>query len=164
MNKKFLGSVLCVCLLTAVVFTGCGAKNDRPESLNICDNKIECGMDMQDILKSFEGHKFEYSESISCAYSGMDKIYDYTDDGFMISTYPEGEKDYVLEVAVYSDKISQLDGKVKVGESKENIVELFGEHFENDGDIINYKVNDKQSMYFLITDGKVVEYGISIAE
>ena len=46
----------------------------------------------------------------------------------------------------------------------DDVVALFGEDYTKEGDIISYIVKDEQTMYFLVEDGAVIEYAISVAE
>lgn len=163
--KKSVISIVVLMIVTSVfMLSSCGGKIEKLSSLNIEGQKIECHMNMKDVLDSFKDFEFEYSESISCAYNGLDKIYDYTDSGFCVYTYPVEGEDFILEVVVSSPEIKQLDGKVYVGMTMDDVVALFGEDYSKEGDIISYTVKDKQTMYFLVEDGAVIEYAISVAE
>ncbi len=163
--KKTLSCLLSfVLVLSVMLFSSCGEKSNLMTSVEIMGSKIECRMDMQKVLDSFKDLEYEYSESISCAYNGLDKIYDYSDNGFIVYTYPDGDKDYVLEVVVTDEGIKQLDDKVYVGMSKDELIALFGSEYTEDGDVLTYVVKDEQTMYFLMDDDKVIEYAISVAE
>ena len=171
--KKLLSVVLVISsvflMILAVSCSSEELKEDNGDknglsSIVIDGKSIECGMDMKEVLENFKDLEFEYSESISCAYNGLDKIYDFTDAGFVVYTYPDGDKDYVLEVTVSSNEIKQLNNKVYVDMTRDELVGLFGDKYTAEGDIITYTVEDKQTMYFLIEDNKVMEYAISIAE
>ena len=164
MKKSILTTLVFVILLSVLMFSSCSNKTSMLSSLEIKGNKIECRMDMSEVLSMFKDLEFEYSDSISCAYNGLDKIYDFSDSGFVIYTYPDGDKDYVLEVTVSSEEIKQQDGKVFVGMSKDELVALYGEEYTEDGDVLTYNVKDEQTMYFLIDGDKVIEYSISVAE
>lgn len=161
--KKVLSLVI-VAVFSCLALCSCGEDNKMLSYIEIDGKKISCGMDMDEVLDSLSDYSFDYSETISCAYNGLDKIYDFTEKGFIIYTYPEGDKDYVLEVAVSSEAIFQKDGKVKIGMSKGDVEALFGTEYEVLGDTITYTVKDKQTMYFLIDEDKVIEYAISVAE
>jgi hypothetical protein len=41
---------------------------------------------------------------------------------------------------------------------------MYGTDYSKDGDAISYTVKDEQSMYFLLDEGEVIEYAISVAE
>ena len=164
MKKSISISLAIISLISLLFFSACSDKTDMLKSLEIDGHKIECRMDMSEVLDMFKDMEYEYSESISCAYNGLDKIYDFSDSGFVVYTYPDGDKDYVLEVSVSSEDIKQQNGKVFVGMLKDEIIALYGESYTEDGDVLTYKVKDEQTMYFLIDADKVVEYSISVAE
>ncbi len=164
MKKIIVCFLLVVSILCVMSFSSCTTQKTTLDSVEIMGNKIECNMDMQDVLKMFPQLKYEYSESISCAYNGLDKIYDFTDAGFIVYTYPVEDKDYVLEVTVSSEEIKQNNDTVYNGMTKQQLIDLFGEEFTVDGDTITYVVNDKQTMYYLLDADKVIEYAISVAE
>lgn len=163
--KKVISLFLVVFAVAIVCFSsGCSGKKFGLRELEINGKTVKCDMNMSDVLSNFSELEYEYSESISCAYNGMDKIYDFSDNGFIISTYPDGDKDYVLEISVTSKDIKQNDGKVYVGMSKEDLINGFGSGYVEDGDIVTYSITDKQTMFFIFTDGVLEEYGISVAE
>ncbi len=164
MKKLVLSAVLAVSMCAVLLLSGCNSSDSKLTSIDIDGTTIACRMDMAEVLSAFSEYDCEYSESISCAYNGLDKIYDFTDKGFTVYTYPDGDKDYVLEVVVYSEEISQLGGKIKVGMSIEDLESMYGTDYSKDGDAISYTIKDEQSMYFLLDDGKVIEYAISVAE
>ena len=164
MKKLVLSAFLALSVCVVLLLSGCNGADAKLTSIDIDRTKITCRMDMADVLSAFSAYEYEYSESISCAYNGLDKIYDFKDKGFTVYTYPDGDKDYVLEVVVYSEEISQMDGKIKVGMSKEDLESMYGTDYSKDGDAISYTVKDEQSMYFLLDEGEVIEYAISVAE
>ena len=164
MKKLVLSAFLAVSLCAVLLLSGCNGGDSKLTSIDIDGTTLTCRMDMEDVLSAFSEYEYEYSESISCAYNGLDKIYDYKDKGFTVYTYPDGDKDYVLEVVVYSEDISQMDGKVKVGMSQQDLESMYGTDYSKDGDALSYTIKDEQSMYFLLDEGKVIEYAISVAE
>ncbi len=164
--KKAISLALCaLSIMGVLLLSSCGSSDSgKLSTVKIYDAEIACHVDMDKVLDAFSDLEYEYSESISCAYNGMDKIYDFSDDGFIIYTYPVGNKDFVLEVAISSEEITQRDGKVYVGMSKDEVIALFGSDYAEEGDTITYTVKDEQTMYFLLSDGVVTEYAISVAE
>lgn len=164
MKKTLSIALIIVSLVATFCLTSCSSSSKKLQTVKIGNVELACGVEMSKVLDAFSDYEYEYSESISCAYNGLDKIYDYTDAGFCIYTYPVEDKDFVLEVIVTSEEIKQADGKVYVGMSKDEVVALYGEDFTQDGDCITYVVKDEQTMYFMLYEGKVIEYGISIAQ
>ena len=165
MKKSAIAVAVLMIFTSVFMLSSCGGnKVEKLSSLSIEGQKIECHMDMKGVIEGFKEFEYEYSESISCAYNGLDKIYDYSDKGFCIYTYPDKDQDYILEIVVSSPEIKQLDGKVYVGMTMDDVVALFGEDYTKEGDIISYIVKDEQTMYFLVEDGAVIEYAISVSE
>ena len=163
MKKTLSIALIIVSLISVFCLSSCSGKN-KLQTIKIDNVELACGVEMSKVLDALSDYKYDYSESISCAYNGLDKIYDYTDKGFCIYTYPVEEKDFILEVVVTSEDIKQADGKVYVGMSKDDVIALYGEDFTQDGDCITYVVKDEQTAYFMLYEGKVIEYGISIAQ
>ena len=165
MKKTALSIAILMAVIAVFSLSSCsGNKGEKLSALFVEGQKLECHMNMKDALDALKDYEYEYSDSISCAYNGLDKIYDYTDSGFCVYTYPVEGEDFILEVVVSSPEIKQLDGKVYVGMTMDDVVALFGEDYSKEGDIISYTVKDKQTMYFLVEDGAVIEYAISVAE
>ncbi len=164
MKKIISLSVMLISLFCLFTLTSCGQDAKTLKSIEVNGKTIACDMDMKKVLLDFSDLEYEYSESISCAYNGMDKIYDFADAGFVVYTYPDGDKDFVLEVAVSSEGIKQLKDKVYVGMPLSELESLFGTDYQKEGDTVTYKVEGKQTMYYLLDDDKVIEYAISVAE
>ncbi len=163
--KKTLSIALIIVSLAAIFcMTSCSGKVKKLQTIKIDNVELACGVEMSKVLDAFKDYEHEYSQSISCAYNGLDKIYDYKDAGFCIYTYPVEDKDFVLEVIVTSENIKQADGKIYIGMTKDDVIALYGNEFTQDGDCITYAVKDEQTMYFMLFEDKVVEYGISIAQ
>ena len=163
MKKTLSIALIIVSLVSVFCLSSCSGKN-KLQTIKIDNVELACGVEMSKVLDALSDYKYDYSESISCAYNGLDKIYDYTDKGFCIYTYPVEEKDFILEVVVTSEEIKQADGKVYVGMSKDDVIALYGDQFTQDGDCITYVVKDEQTAYFMLYEDKVIEYGISIAQ
>lgn len=162
MKKLSLICVLIATILSVFCLSSCGEKSGN--SLEINGKEIACHMNMEKVLSNFSDMEYDYSESISCAYNGLDKTYDFSDAGFTVYTYPDGDEDFVLEVVVYSENIKQQDGKVFVGMSKDAVTTLFGENYEAEGDNLVYDMGDGQTRSFLFDGDAVVEYAISAAQ
>lgn len=160
MKIKITVSALILAVL--VLFSSC--TNKVSASFDVKGTEIKCGMEMSKLLDEFKDLKYDYSESISCEYNGLDKVYDFSDSGFVIYTYPENDKDYVLEIAVTSKDITQKDGKLKIGMSKADIEALYGTDYENEGELMVYSLNDGLTLNFLVIDNVLEEYSLSAAQ
>ena len=64
-----------------------------------------------------------YTEEKSCAFDGLDKNYTYT--SFIMTTYPDGDKDRVNSVTLLDDTVSTAAG-ICIGDSKEKVEEAYG--------------------------------------
>ena len=69
------------------------------------------------------GDAKSYTEETSCAFDGLDKNYTYT--SFIMTTYPDGDKDRVNSVTLLDDTVSTVDG-ICIGDSKEKVEEVYG--------------------------------------
>ena len=69
------------------------------------------------------GDAKSYTEETSCAFDGLDKNYTYT--SFIMTTYPDGDKDRVNSVTLLDDTVSTVDG-ICIGDSKDKVEEVYG--------------------------------------
>ena len=164
--KKLLTLLLAVLLFTTL-FAGCSGKDAAPFSkadlyLTIGGSKYVCDGNVQDLLSVF-GDGYEYSEAISCAYDGLDKIFSY--DGLDIYTRPEGEKDLVSELCAYEDVTSSKG--IAIGASADEVRTAYGEPTQQTGRLLKYVIapasaeSDGASLYFKLADGKVSAIGVT---
>ena len=86
-------------------------------------NAVTVNQDMAEVL-SAEGEPLSYFEAESCAFNGLDKTYTYA--GFVISTRPEGEKDFVNSILLTDDSVTTPEG-VYIGSSKDAVIAAYGE-------------------------------------
>ena len=88
-HTKIALVLVCALMLTMLVACGGGDK-ENIYSLTIEGVVMQGNQPVKPYLDKL-GSDYQYSESISCAYDGMDKIYAYED--FSLYTYPDGDKD-----------------------------------------------------------------------
>lgn len=69
------------------------------------------------------GDAKSYTEETSCAFDGLDKNYAYT--SFIMTTYPDKDKDRVNSVTLMDDTVSTTDG-ISIGDTKEKVEEVYG--------------------------------------
>lgn len=122
----------------------------------VCDVKVD------DTLEAF-GDDYRYAETISCAYDGMDKSYAYAD--VEITTYPQGEDDYILDILVYGGDVKTTKG-ITIGASEADVVAAYGDGYEMEGILMRYVIpsgSDKiagAALEFTMEDGVVTAIGI----
>ncbi len=68
---------------------------------------IYIGQDMAEVLTAL-GEPKSYFEAASCAFEGLDKTYTY--GGFIITTRPEGDKDYINSIELTDDSVTTPEG------------------------------------------------------
>jgi len=141
-----------------------GSFDESDIALKVGDLDITLGMDINEIIGAL-GEGYEYSEAISCAYDGMDKTYIYP--GVEFYTYPDGDKDYLLEVILVDDTYSTA-ASLKVGCTEADIVKAYGENYFTEGIVMRYNKSndpdkmDEPSLYFTMEDGAATSLGISL--
>lgn len=123
-----LAAVTMLLCLTGCTSTPETAKPDTPkESYSFTYNgtKIALHGDMAPVLEAL-GEPKTYTESTSCAFEGLDKVYGY--GSFNIETYPKDGKDYISNVYFKDDideKVVNEQG-IRVGSSQEDVEKAYG--------------------------------------
>ena len=92
-----------------------------------------------------------YSESPSCAFEGMDKVYTY--NGFEVETYCLGDVDYIASVQLLDDSVKTREG-ISIGDTAEQVMEAYGEATESSTNALIYRAQGV-TLQFLLRDGKV---------
>lgn len=107
--------------------------------------------DMSELLSKL-GEPKSYFEAASCAFDGLDKTYTYS--GFVITTRPEGEKDYVNSILLTDDSVTTTKG-IYIGSSREEVVAAYGESSGVVSSKLTYS-DGGVSLNFIIENGKVI--------
>ncbi len=137
--KKFFALILATAICFALV--GCGGGEQTPSSAPSDENaagfsasdlvlvsggkEYKCDVYIDDIISAF-GEGYTYSEAMSCAYDGMDKVYGYGDAGIEFSTRPDGDKDIVCEMYAFNGDWTTGKG-ITFGKTREQVKEAYGE-------------------------------------
>ena len=164
MKSVKIAMMLVVVMLLSFAAVACGGGEEKSNmfSLTIDGVEITGNTKVQQYLDKL-GNDYQYSESISCAYDGLDKIYTY--DNFSIYTYPDGDQDYVLEVEVLGGNYETGKG-IKIGSSRADVIKAYGDKYLEDGILLYYNktnnANDKTEpmIYFVMENDKVASFGI----
>ena len=124
-------SLLVVMLVMVLALSACGNSGFSEEDLIFSYNGQDFELDSDaSLLVAALGDDYEYSEAVSCAYIGMDKIYAY--DGLDIYTYPKDDIDRIDEIFIMSDQYQTKEG-ITVGSSINDIVNAYGEVYTDLG-------------------------------
>ena len=105
---------------------------------------------MADVLAAL-GEPLSFFEAASCAFEGMDKTYTYS--GFVITTRPDGEQDYVNSIRLTDDSVVTAEG-VYIGCSADDVTAAYGEGHWTET-VISY-TKGSSAMNFVLEGDKVV--------
>lgn len=105
---------------------------------------------MADVLAVL-GEPLSYFEAASCAFEGMDKTYTYS--GFVITTRPDGDQDYVNSIRLTDDSAVTPEG-IYIGCPADDVTAAYGEGSRTEN-VIRY-IKGNSAMNFILEDGKVI--------
>ena len=161
-----LAALLCVSFLS-----GCGAKTETAEPVHrpgtfsatdlylvIGETKYVCDGEVTDLLKAF-GDGYDYSEGMSCAYDGMDKVFTYPE--LDVYTRPAGEKDLVTELCAYSGVTCSAG--LTIGASADAVRQAYGEPTDATSRLLRYVIapasaeSEGASLYFKLDSDKNIK-------
>ncbi|MEZ4358270.1 MAG: hypothetical protein R2876_06590 [Eubacteriales bacterium] len=113
------------------------SKEDLAVTVNGADYKLR--VDSAPILAAL-GDGYEYMEVISCVYDGKDKTFTYP--GIIVNTVPVEGKD-VVEMFTLTDSTYSTSKGIKVGDTKDDIISVYGEDYFDDGYMTYSTTNDE---------------------
>ena len=82
------------------------------------------------------GEPDTYFEAASCAFDGLDKIYTY--GGIELTTYPDGDKDYISSIRLLDNTASTPEG-ITIGSTKEEVVAAYGDGYTDAGELYTWE-------------------------
>ena len=97
------------------------------------------------------GEPVSYTEEASCAFTGLDKTYNY--GGFFLNTYPIGEKDYIYSVCLMDDSSTTPEG-IYIGASQAEVEAAYGTEGFN-GSNAYILTGTTSTLTIILTDGVV---------
>ncbi len=162
--KRFL--CLLVALLAMLSFSAC-QKQDKTDPSDTSDNgdpaektytfvieSLEIAVDAPaDELLAALGAPKDYSESPSCAFSGLDKVYIYS--GFRVQTYPLNGKDYIHSIAITDDSVATRKG-ISIGATREQVLAAYPSPDEqSETSLIYHSKSRNMSLQFILRDQAV---------
>ena len=128
------------------------AKDEPGYSFTVKGVKVEMGVLAKDVIDAL-GEPAQYNESASCAFEGLDKTYGY--GGYIITTYPDGDKDYILSARFVDDSVTTEEG-IYIGSTKADVEKAYGADCFEDDSTASLKKGNTELLIFL-EDGAVVE-------
>ena len=117
------------------------------------NRQVALNSDMDTVLAAL-GEANSMTTAPSCIGVGEDKTYHY--DGFTVTTYPRGDKDYVMEIKVLDAAIATAKG-IRLGSTMDDMTAAYGSGYRTFGYICAYQTNDNKSLQFFVEDGVITE-------
>lgn len=152
MMKKTLCLLLLLPVLLAVLFSSCKTGETNEKSFSFSYGGVSAGIhdDVSPLLDAL-GEWKNYSESPSCGFEGLDKVYLY--DGLRVTTYPDKSKDRIHSISILSDAYATPEG-ITVGSSEQDVISAFGEPTDRASSTLVYFA-EGMKLQIIIRDGAV---------
>lgn len=112
---------------------------------------VAIDQDMAEVLSAL-GEPKSYFEAESCAFEGLDKTYTYS--GFVITTRPDGDKDYVNAIALTDDSVTTPEG-IYIGSSADDVAAAYGQCDTQSDTLMGY-VKGGSVLNFILDGDKVI--------
>jgi len=110
---------------------------------------------MSEVLERI-GQPQSYFEAESCAFNGLDKTYTYP--GFVITTRPDGELDFINSILLTDDSVTTAEGAY-IGMAKADVVGIYGPHGSELGSLLAYTLGDCTLNFIIDNDAVIsIEY------
>ena len=106
---------------------------------------------MADALAAL-GEYQSYFEAESCAFDGLDKTYTYP--GFVITTRPDGDRDFINSIRLTDDSVTTQEGAY-IGNTADQIRAIYGDP-DNDLESALYYTDAYTMLSFILEDGVVI--------
>ena len=112
--------------------------------------EIQMHADAAPVLEAL-GEPVSYTEEASCAFTGLDKTYNY--GGFFLNTYPIGDKDYIYGVWLMDDSSTTPEG-IYIGATQAEVEAAYGTEGFN-GSNAYIMTGTTSTLTIILTDGLV---------
>ena len=155
-------SALLLALTMALALTACGdGSADTTPTPNAPDRDMftfvykDCALPMNAEfapLLAIIGEPDTYFEAASCAFEGLDKFYTY--GGIELTTYPNGDKDYISSIRLLDNTASTPEG-ITIGSTQAEVVAAYGDGYEDSGDLYTWE-NDNALLSILFDNGVAI--------
>ena len=116
---------------------------------------IAIDANMADVLAAL-GESQSYFEAASCAFDGLDKTYTYS--GFIITTRPDGEEDFVNSILLTDDSVTTPEGAY-IGCTLDQVTAAYGAAEPSETGVLAY-TKGSTTLNFILKDDVVasIEY------
>lgn len=154
MRKRGCRWISCLVVLTLVAVLAGGVKTGAASKGYVFKYKgvsVKMKGSAAKIIKK-AGKPLKKKESKSCAYKGLDRVYQYKD--FILATYSKSKKgkQYVNGIKFRTKKVKTKKG-IRLGSSLNKVIAKYGQKKSKFG-VYTYK-KGKSKLQFEVTNGKV---------
>lgn len=157
MLRRFSCALLILCMLCGtLVLASCTPTEPSDDGKNYVfvkgDLTVRISDDARAVLDAL-GTPSRYSESPSCLFDGLDKVYVY--GGFRIQTYPDGAVERIYSVELLDDSVTTPEG-IAIGSARADVIAAYGNEMrETSSALIYTDAADGTELMFSIRDGMV---------
>lgn len=166
MNKNIRNSIIIILIIAIIkvcihIISNRNAENDEVNNIqeyvfcNNNNNKIKID---DEFSREKYGQEKEYSEIISCAYEGLDRIYKY--ENYEITTYERDGKERIQSIYLLNDMV-KTEEDVKITDSYNKMIEKYSDNYVREENMYTY-IQGKTALKFIIENNIItsIEYSL----
>lgn len=166
MNKNIKNSIIIILIIAIIIvcihiISNRNAENDEVNNIqeyvfcNNNNNKIKID---DEFSREKYGQEKEYSEIISCAYEGLDRIYKY--ENYEITTYERDGKERIQSIYLLNDMV-KTEEDVKITDSYNKMIEKYSDNYVREENMYTY-IQGKTALKFIIENNIItsIEYSL----
>ena len=164
MNKNIRNSIIIILIIAIIIvcihiISNRNAENDEVNNIQeyvFCNNnKIKID---DEFSREKYGQEKEYSEIISCAYEGLDRIYKY--ENYEITTYERDGKGRIQSIYLLNDMV-KTEEDVKITDSYNKMIEKYSDNYAREENMYTY-IQGKTALKFIIENNIItsIEYSL----
>lgn len=165
MNKNIRNSIIIILIIAIIIvcihiISNRNAENDEVNNIQeyvFCNNNNKIKID-DEFSREKYGHEKEYSEIISCAYEGLDRIYKY--ENYEITTYERDGKERIQSIYLLNDMV-KTEEDVKITDSYNKMIEKYSDNYVREENMYTY-IQGKTALKFIIENNIItsIEYSL----
>lgn len=165
MNKNIRNSIIIILIIAIIIvcihiISNRNAKNDEVNNIQeyvFCNNNNKIKID-DEFSREKYGQEKEYSEIISCAYEGLDRIYKY--ENYEITTYERDGKERIQSIYLLNDMV-KTEEDVKITDSYNKMIEKYSNNYVREENMYTY-IQGKTALKFIIENNIItsIEYSL----
>ena len=165
MNKNIRNSIIIILIMAIIIvcihiISNRNAENDEVNNIQeyvFCNNNNKIKID-DEFSREKYGQEKEYSEIISCAYEGLDRIYKY--ENYEITTYERDGKERIQSIYLLND-MAKTEEDVKITDSYNKMIEKYSDNYVREENMYTY-IQGKTALKFIVENNIItsIEYSL----